>query len=751
MDIVEIINIVMIAIFALVALIGFLFGRSKGTFRALVDIVFLIINVIGSLFISRWIASLIITPQKIYDIMVTLNGDATEGTMADLISELSNYLQEGGFLDTVDLRLVFALAAILVIPFIFMAVFFVLGILLFIIKIIVCKLFIPKTKGWVLRLLGGSLCALKNVLLVAVFLVPLVGYASFALQTVDNVGETFGEENMEEITSLIDDYRPIVEEGTLNVINSFGGWWLFDTLTTVHVDDVKVSLVEESENILKIYGAIEPIMGIDTANFTENEVKLIESAIDEIEKSEYLTALVASIISQLAQEVYENDGILWYELPTFGEGVDPVINMFLEVWSDTGRGDLIDDLRTLNNVFGSVVKHGLFVQLNTQGGDIMLVLENGEFYSDILVELHKNHRTRPIVPTLANALQSLLYEVYENINGEPYGTGEIIKVDEGAINEGSLIAEGERIAIAIEQIRIFSETIANDTYVDEMVQHGDFVALGKGLNQIRDSLFFGSSYRFLLNSILHSESCAKLGIFDSNFVENATKPNADMSQLLLSRQHLAVLTIAMWDGDKESQEESLKVLISSLGGYDKTDIEAKRNAEAEMEALKELSALDNLAKYGVGGDKGNTVSLITNNLVDAIHDHIYTDKNGDGVVDQTDIDMEAKDTAHVITVLTNSQEVGWYYDVFGGENDSRTGQTASQFVSDILKSSIALEMIDNTANDINADGDPFGVYSAFSDSDKSALESALTEQYKNGTDRETLEDIAFVLGVNFIY
>ena len=39
----------------------------------------------------------------------------------------------------------------------------------------------------------------------------------------------------------------------------------------------------------------------------------------------------------------------------------------------------------------------------------------------------------------------------------------------------------------------------------------------------------------------------------------------DMVKLLVSRQNLALLTMAMWDGDVTQQEDSLKVLISSIG------------------------------------------------------------------------------------------------------------------------------------------------------------------------------------------
>ncbi|MBO5261512.1 MAG: CvpA family protein [Clostridia bacterium] len=753
MGISQIVNISSIGLLCLIALIGFFRGRKRGFLRSLIDVVFFLINVVISVPLARWITDIVIAPNVLYKVLDAINGGSTEGFLAQLLT----HFEEGEFLASADLNLVFALFEVILTPIIYILTLFLAGILLWIIKLIVIKCFIPKLEEVKLgsRFVGGLLRAAKAVLVFIVYLVPIIGFATYGVNTIHSASDSLEIEEIKDIEAQIAEYEPIVTEGTIGAISKFGGQWLFEMLSTKNVGDVQVSLVDETENVLAIYNSIVPLTEIESSELTSKEADLIDQAINEIDKSEYLTATVASVLSQFSKELYNKKQVIGYDIPDLGTSFNPVLDELLVVWSETDRAGLVNDLRTYSAVFRSTVEQGLFKEINSEDGDIFVVLEKSEFYSGIFQSLNKNSRTKRVVPVLANALQSYLYAVYEEINGYPYGSGEAKPVDESKIDENSLNLESIRVAAAIKELRKFSKTTEDIEYVEDIVKKGDFVALGTGLNNLRDSIFFGNSYEFLLNSILHSEACSKLGIFDENFVKNAIgdpddpTDDADMVQLLLSRQKLATLTMAMWDGDKKAQEESLKVLISNLS-YDPNDPSSKENAENEMEALKELAALENLDKYGVRGDKGNTVSNITTDLVDTIHDHKYTDKNGDGIVDQADIDMEAEATAHIITVLSGvHNNVEGTDNVFGaGEGASKTGESADKFVADVMSSSIAKEMMDGALEGDNKD--PYGIHGTLTENDKANVESALTNYSNNpDADQDALEDLAAILGVNF--
>ena len=755
MEIGGVVNLVTICVLVGFAVLGFVWharGNSKGLYCVILDLAFVVLNVIISVFLSGMITDLLIEPNTIYSVLDMVNGGATEGTLAELLAQMELYLRDGEFLATADFGLVFAIVEIILNPIVFILTFFASGIILFIIKQLI-KIAIPRTKGIALRLTSGGIGAIKDVLIVAVYVAPLIGFATYGINTIHKAADTIGGDDLISIENQVAEYENIVTEGALGVINTCGGQFLFETLTTTNVNDVEVSLVNETDNILNIYSSIVPLTQINTIDFTTKEAELIDATIDEIEKSEFLTATVASVLAQCTDELYKTDTLFAFKRPFLGDSFDTVADTFLEVWSKTNSEALVRDLRTFSSVFKGLIDVGLFKELNTVGGNIFVVLEKSEFYNGILQSLYVNNRTRPIVPTVVNALHSYMYEVYEAINGYPYDAGGIDEVDQSRINQTTLNEESVRIATAVRELNKFANSTAGVTYVDDIVKLGDFVALGTGLNQMRDSVFFSESYEFLLDSLLHSEACAKLGIFDDNFVSNAIgnpddpTDDADMVQLLVSRQNLAKLTMAMWEGDKPTQEDSLRVLISNLA-FDPDDPNSRQNSENETKALKELAALDNLTKYGVGGDKGNTVSSIAETLVDTIHDHRYVDKNGDGVVDQTDIDMEASATAHIITVLSGlHNNVEGASTIFGDQN-SVTGESAEQFVSEILASSIASEMIDD-ALDGGKNEDPYGIHATLTENDKESVSSALQKEYHNGTNKSKLENIAAILGVTF--
>lgn len=759
-DIFQIINWVALGIFLVFGAVGFIRGFFKGTIRSVVDIVFLLINTLVSVLIAKGLASALVSPETVYDILYTVNGGATEGTLAGIVEQMETYLHEGRFFETADLSLLYAIFETVLTPVIFVPVFLLMGIVFKAIKAVFVRIFIPKVgkkseksgkkskrKSHLgTRMGGAALGAVKNFMFWVILLAPIVSFATFGIGAVNRAKAETNPEGVIVYDPELVTLEQSVNSGALSMIDSCGGWF-FEILASTSVGDISVSLVNEANNAINIYKAIDPLTKMDSTNFTEKETAMVDVAINEIEKSRYLTSLTASLLSQASKEMIENDSFFMYKVPKLGPSFDPVVDKTLEIMSTTDSVGLVGDLRTFSDVFKSTVNHGLYRELNSEEGDLYLVLENGDFYTDILVRLHENLRTRPVVPTLANAMQDYLYEIYEEVNGEPYGTGKGEPVNEDAINNDSLNDEGQRIATAIQQIRAFSDSTAEYEYVDEIVKNGDFVALGTSLNQVRDSIFFCNSYRFLLNSLLHSESCAKLGIFDSNFVENATRPGADMVALLVSRQNLATLTMAMWDGNSEEQENSLKVIIANLSATESAD---KNAAQAEANALKELAALDNLDRYGVRGDKGNTVSTITESLVDTIHSHNYTDKNGDGVVDQTDIDMEAADAAHVLTILSNSHNSGAANVFDMGDGESRTGETVDRLIDGILNSTIATEMID-TAVHTNGQ-DPYGISMSLSDADRSSLEGALSARMQegNGANNTAYENIAAVFGVNLI-
>ena len=658
--------------------------------------------------------------------MKTLNESLKSEEIANAITNLEPYLKEGSLLTTVDLSYVMALPIAIITPILFLVVFFVLGIIIKIVKTIIQKLFIPKTKGFPLRLLGGVFGAVRSVLAIALLLVPIVGFATYGVNSVHMADEAMSDEGIGEMAEQVYEFEGAVTDGGFGAISTCGGQWFFEIMSTTSVDDIDVSLTDETKHFIDIYVAGVKLTDADFANLNKEDSQNVTALIDKIEESKYLTSLISFLVSTASTELYENGELMGFELPYYGKSLDPVIQTLLEIFSTTDREGFVEDLRTFGALIDYTVEYGLFVQLNSEDGDIFVVLENGDFYSDILLALYNNERTRPILPTVVDGVHSFMYEVYENVNGKPYGNGEIIKIDESKITALSMTEEGNRLATAMKEIRYFSTTVDTSGYVDEIVKTGDFAALGRALNQLRDSIFFGNAYRFLLDSLLKSETCVKVGIFDKNFVDNATKPNADMENLLLARQSLTRLTLAMWDGDKDAQEDALKVLLEQVTPED-------------AEALKELVTPENLKRYGVKGEKGQTVSSIATYLADTIYNHAYVDENGDNSIED-EKHAEVEIAAHVITVINGAYSNSHIENVFeDGSGESRTGETAEGLINGILNSDIATEMMASAT--ANSQSDPLNIEHKLSENDKESLKSALEEKLASSTDSNETQNV----------
>ena len=736
MDITQIVSWASIGLFALVAIIGFIRGIFKGTFRSLADICFVLVNAIASIFIAKGIANLLISPERVYGWMKTLNESLESEALADTIASLEPYLAEGELLTTVDLSYVMALPIAIIAPILFLVVFFVIGVIFKIVKTIIQKLFIPKTKSLPLRLLGGALGAVRSVLAIALLLMPIVGFATYGVNTVHMADDALGEENsVTEIASQVYEYEGAITGGGFGAVSTCGGRWLFEILSTTEVNGIDVSLTDETERFVNIYVAGEKLIDADFTSLTKEDSENVDALIDRIEESEYLTSLISFVVSTASSELYNKQELMGFELPYYGKSLDPVVQTLLEIFSTTDKAGFVKDLRTFGTILDHLVEHGLFEQLGQEDGDIFIVLENGDFYSDILIDLYNNERTRPILPALVNGMQSFLYEVYEDVNGKPYGNGEIIKIDESKITALSMAEEGHRLAIAIKEARYFATTVDTSGYVDEIVKTGDFAALGRGLNQLRDSIFFGNSYRFLLDALLKSETCVKIGIFDKNFVDNATKPDADMESLLLARQSLTRLTLAMWDGDTAAQEEALKVLLEQVSPED-------------VEALKELVTPENLKRYGVKGEKGQTISSIATYVADTIYNHVYDDLNGDGSIED-EKHAEVESAAHIITVINGAYSDTHIENVFdNGSGESRTGETAEGLVDYILDSPIVTEMIASATS--NSSSDPLNIEHKLSENDKEGLGNALSDKLASelsAEERQNILNAALLFGI----
>ena len=723
--------------FIAVAVLGFIRGFFKGTFRSLTDILFVIFSAAISVLASGTIAKTVTNAQEISTALDSVKASLGDQAMVDIINQVQGYLATGeGMSKTVSL--VMALMTVIIIPIVFTVVYLIVGALL---KI--PKLLVPKTKNIGLKLLGGAFGAIRYVLAVAIFLVPLVGFLNYACDTIDAIQEiqvADAEEGSGASGIKSNEYvsmaYEIKDSGPVRAVYISGGKWLFKTLTTVDVEGTTVSLTDETQSIIGIYTSAKPLLTTPLIFYGDDQIEALDSVVNRINDSQFLTSLLANVISTASSELVENGEIFGYAKPDLGETFNPLFDRLLKVLANTSRENLVGDIRTLTNVISHSIEHGVVREcMLGENKDILGKLQNDVYLGSVLKELYKNERTRPMLPIISAFATNYVYDVYDEINNTTTPDAEEIKLEN--VTEDDAYGEGQRIAYTITEIKAFIDSIEKGEEVDVLtiVKNSDFAALGRGMNHIRDSMLLGDLYHFLISAVLHSEACAQLGIFDEDFIENASKPDADMEAMLVSRQNLVILTEAMWHGNSSSQAEALEKIINSMMLDD-------------GDALKKLVTTENLESFGITGDRAETISGILVSVIDSVNSQEFESEE--------EKLAEVEKTGAIITAINNSKENTHAENTFStvDSTDSKTGKSAEQFVEEVLDSKLASQMVEKatTTEDGETIDDPYKIHSTMSEQDDESLKNAILDKYssEDTTDgeKQTLKAIAHIFGVN---
>lgn len=262
-------------------------------------------------------------------------------------------------------------------PFIFVSIYFLLW------------LIVGGIVGGVVRSLekgGSKIALLKNkaigagigvvcaVVLIAVYLMPLVGYTgivgdvlkSDAMATIRSDGELLPLS--EEDVNAIDQ---IINTPALAIPRTLGGKALFNAATSARLDGEKLSLTSEIDMILGMASAVVPVIN-DIENLDEADVALLQQKLPEaFENSTLLRVLGAEALSGFSNAWLKGEAFLTVEKPEV-EGVGGiVVDSALTLFKDTTKDTIVSDVRGLTPALSAA----LAVSKLQNGGDISDMLD----------------------------------------------------------------------------------------------------------------------------------------------------------------------------------------------------------------------------------------------------------------------------------------------------------------------------------------------------------------------------------------
>ncbi len=732
--------------FGVMALIGFITGLIKGLFRSMLDVAFVAVNAIASSVTATIIAKNVVKPEKISEVLSALVEQVSfDPATLDTINQAQTYLNNPDS-NTTAVSLIVALVSVIILPLLFLIFYMVFGLILAVPKLIIQFIFIHKPRSKPLRWGGAALGLVSNIIAFAIFLMPVVGYVTYAndtLEQVKTVEEASEKQEPSQLATTADNIlsitKPIKDDFVSKTVSALGGRAMFNSLTTIKIDNTKVSLVGETDCAIKIYAEVGHFQG-PVNEYGKEQIEAIERLEVIIQDAEFVPALIANCLSYVANEWDQGRAVFGMEKPNLGTELQPSADQVIHILAQTNETNFKKDIITITTIGKACIDDGVLEKAMSENpAEIVVVLEETDVLSDILVALHRNERFRPAIPHIANGVTNYVYKVYDEVNGTTTPPHQI--VDYELLSDEDARKEGERISYAISQIDTFLKSIEGADFENDMIGTlivGDFAALGRGCNKIKESYLFSDTFSFLLKAILNSETCAQIGIIDDNFVEQAVKEDADLEKMLVTRQHLAILVVALKDGDKTQYDNAIEIILTEI-------------SSGEGDSLKTILTYSNLRSMGLGKEKAKTISSLLTSMIVSVDGNTYTDEEKAQEAQATGKIFNAVNSAldnknNGSNVFNSTQEAG----------DGVSNITADEFVETAIQSSLVSSMIEEAITNDEGEivDDPYNVHDKLSESDLTAIENALVNEYnKEGVkdDPEAvakLENLAHIVGID---
>lgn len=753
----SLIPIILTILFLVFIAIGFLLGFFKGTIKSAVDVAVAIGSAVLAFPITKILVKIIIKPSTI--LMITnilksvLPSEANEYIV--MVQEaITNDATRENVKDIIEL--VGAFPVLIISPIVYVLVFAIICIIAFVIAFIIKILACPKTKSLPLRFAGGGLGIITCAIVFSAFILPAVGYTNMASSTIDYYMEITSNEETEELLqaeeaednkteerldrSVIDTaissakkyIDPIKNNPICIVTYGLGGKGIFTSLTTMNVDDTKISLQNELNGAVDVFDVSLAFVNTSPKYYGAEQTDAINRLNESLERSEYLPLVLSKTTSYIANEFYQGHSIMGIEKPNLGDRYNPTFDRILAVLKDTDSDDIRMDIKTVSNIANGALETGLISNVTSDKIDPWEIGENSEFIEIVLVELYKNSRTYNMVPYLTSALTNYVHEIYDDVNGcDTYPE----EFDYTNYDEEGLKAEAESISQTVKNIHKFigSFDFSNDESAKEIVVNSDLNALAEALTAMRDGMFTDRMFEIVFHAILHSEKADDTGIVDKEFIERAEQPDSNIVKIFVSRQNILKLAIAIQE--KKGKDERTDLMHSVV-----------EDILTEDETVSSLISKDNLVSIGMSKNDAESVEAIVNSMIDGAHKCEFADDDEKA--------EEIQKTERIIDAVSNTifgEAEGNMFKV--GDSASTTDMTAQDFVDQVIASKLSSSMVNNAVIDENGEkkDDPYGIQGSLSNSDSEEIRKALENTYsKEGLtdeERQALDSLSAIFGV----
>ncbi len=400
-------------------LLGMLFGLKRGLFRTLVRIITIIAAALVTLLLILWIFN-------------SIDGWFAGKTLPDLIrsvwAEYDTALDQGtrSLIESFDAvtaeRIIMTVFALVVVPVIYIGVFYILKALSMILYAIFAGIlgFVGKRKSLASRLLGALAGAVQGALVAAIVLLPVSGMCGMAQELREPLT---AKDKPEASVAAVEGFYTSCLDGVISnpaivAVRALGGDFVYGQMAMITVGGEPVDMREQAKSIAEIYVDAMPLTGLDWKALTAENKNAMISILADVGDNEYTASIVAGLLRGVAKS-FRNDA-----LPiAIDEPFDDFAEEFISVFETSDEENITSDLRTFLNVYFILSDSRLLAKFESGGTGVtddvkdLLIAKSdaGDTVIDSVInELQSNPRTAPIVTSLTKFSLKLMAEASGN-------------------------------------------------------------------------------------------------------------------------------------------------------------------------------------------------------------------------------------------------------------------------------------------------------------------------------------------------
>ena len=220
-----------------------------------------------------------------------------------------------------------------------------------------------------LRLCGAAVGVLNAFLLLAVLLLPLNGYANLTINVaneyfaqIDTSGYSReGSSAGELIYFALGDYvKPATGNWFLKTSYGTFGRPMFNHMTETAYGKGEFGLENEAIVGIRLLRSGGRFISGGLHNPGEDSVKSLHEIVDTIGESALMPELAATFVSSLCDNWAYGQPLFGLDRPSFGELLDPTVDVLLNILATVDGEILVEDLNTLVDVMDLLVQNGIF-------------------------------------------------------------------------------------------------------------------------------------------------------------------------------------------------------------------------------------------------------------------------------------------------------------------------------------------------------------------------------------------------------